>query len=317
VEEVCNYVDALAFARSEMVDPGGQLIGTELLCATHARLMRGVRGADKEPGAVRTEQNWLGGATPGLALFIPPPPEAVPDALAELEEWLRGDDPLPPLVRAGLAHAQFETIHPFLDGNGRIGRLLIALLVEHWDLLASPLLYLSLAFKQHQQEYYERLMRVRTDGDWEGWTGFFLTCVRTAAEDAVDAAERLFTLLERDRRAVVADPAVTVTAVRLFDRLPENPIVTLNTATDLLDTSKPTASRAIKMLAGAGVLEEITGRQRDRIYAYRAYLDVLARDTEPAPPGPGRSSPRSDAVRRASGRFGGTLPDLALGEGGS
>ncbi|MFO7958213.1 MAG: Fic/DOC family N-terminal domain-containing protein [Candidatus Brocadiia bacterium] len=299
VEEVCNYVEALDFARAELADPDGMGIGTELLCEAHARLMRGARGGDKEPGRVRTEQNWLGGATPGLAVYVPPPPDAVPSVLAELEEWLRGDDPLPPLVRAGLAHAQFETIHPFLDGNGRIGRLLVTLLVEHWGLLSSPLLYLSLAFRRHQREYYDRLMRVRTDGDWEGWTGFFLACVREAAEDGVDAAERLFGLLEEDRRAVVHDPAATVSAIRLFDALPEHPIVTLNSAAQTIEVSKPTAAKAIDILRDVGVLEEITGRQRDRIYAYRAYLDVLAEDTEPTGPPPGRG----DGLRRSDERL--------------
>ncbi len=308
VEEVCNYVDALEAARSALAASGGAAPGTDLLCEAHGRLMRGARGGDKEPGRVRTAQNWLGGATPGLAVYVPPPPEEVPGALAELEGWLRAEDPLPPLVRAGLAHAQFETIHPFLDGNGRIGRLLITLLVEHWRLLASPLLYLSLAFRRHQQEYYNRLMRVRTHGDWEGWTAFFLACVREAAEDGVQAAEQLFGLLERHRRAVVGDPSATVSAIRLFDILPEHPVVTLATACELIGVTRPTASKAIEMLRQAGVLVETTGRQRDRIYAYRDYLDVLAEDTEPAPR-PARGRVTAPGLRRATERFGRALRD--------
>jgi len=283
IEEVCNYVEALGFAREEMARPDGLPLGTRLLCAAHARLMRGVRGGSRRPGEVRSSYNWLGGATPGLAAFIPPPPAAVPDALGDLERWMHADDPLPPLVRAGLAHVQFETIHPFLDGNGRIGRLLVTLLVEHWGLLSSPLLYLSLAFMRRRAEYYDRLGAVRTEGDWEGWTAFFLDCVREAAEDGVDAARRLFSVLGRDRRAVVTGVSATVTSIRLFDLLPEHPIVTLPSATALLDTSKPTASKAIHVLGRAGVLHEITGRQRDRAYAYRAYLDVLAEDTDIGP----------------------------------
>ncbi len=279
VAEVCNYVDALAYARRELARPKGLPLSTRLLCRAHARLMRGARGAGRQPGRVRTSQNWVGGATPGLALFIPPPPDAVPDALSQLERWLHSDDPLPPLVRAGLAHVQFETIHPFLDGNGRIGRLLVALLVGQWDLLPLPLLYLSLAFRRRQQEYYGRLGAVRTDGDWEGWTAFFLDCVREAADDGVEAAQRLFAVLGRDRRSVVSSPAATVTAIRLYDLLPEHPVVTLNMATELLETSKPTAAKAINMLGEAGVLREITGRQRDRAYAYDAYLEILAEDT--------------------------------------
>ena len=280
VEDVCNYVDALAFVRTELARPKGLPLGTRLLRAAHARLMRGARGAGKQPGSLRTSQNWVGGATPGLAVFVPPPPDAVPDALSDLERWIHSDDPLPPLVRAGLAHVQFETIHPFLDGNGRIGRLLIALLVEHWGLLSSPLLYLSLAFRRRQQEYYRRLGVVRTDGDWEGWTAFFLDCVREAADDGVDAAQRIFAVLGRDRQSVVHSSAATVTAIRLLDLLPEHPIVTLSTATGLLDTSKPTAAKAIDVLSKAGVLQEITGRRRNRAYAYGGYLRVLAEDTE-------------------------------------
>jgi Fic family protein len=307
VEEVCNYVDALALARQRAARPDDEPVGAELLCAVHTRLMRGVRGAQREPGRIRARQNWLGGGTPALAAFVPPPPDAVAGALAQLGDWLGGEDPLPPLVRAGLAHVQFETIHPFLDGNGRIGRLLITLLVERWGLVPSPLLYLSLALKRHRAEYYDRLTRVRTEGDWEGWTAFFLACVREAADDGVQAAGRLFALLGRDRRTVVGHPAATLTAVRLLDRLPEHPIVTLSTATELLAASKPTAAKAIDMLAKAGVLQEVTGRRRDRVYAYRAYLDVLAEDTELPP---GQPASLDGALRAASERFGDALRRL-------
>jgi Fic family protein len=203
----------------------------------------------------------------------------VPDALAALEKWIHSDDPLPPLVRAGLAHVQFETIHPFLDGNGRIGRLLITLLVEHWKLLSAPLLYLSLSFKRHRQDYYSRLDAVRTDGDWEGWMSFFLECVRESADDAVRSAQRLFSLVGVDRRRVSEHKAATVTAVRLFDLLPEHPKITLARATRLLGATKPTTGKAIDALVQAEVLQEVTGKKRGRIYAYRAYLDVLAEDT--------------------------------------
>ena len=280
VEEVCNYVDALAFARTEIARPKGLPLSTRFLCEIHKRLMHGTRGADKQPGAVRTTQNWIGGSRPGNARFVPPPADAVPKTLADLERWIHGDDPLPPLIRAGVAHVQFETIHPFLDGNGRIGRLLVALLMEHWGILESPLLYLSLAFKRHRAEYYRSLLGVRTDGDWEGWTAFYLRCIRESAEDGVSAARRLFTLLSRDRRAVVNHKATTVTAIRLFDLLPEHPIVTLTRMMELLKTTKPTAGKAIDALCKAGILDETTGRQRDRIYAYGAYLKVLAEDTD-------------------------------------
>jgi len=279
VEEVCNYVEALSLARSEIAKPRGLPFCTRLLCAAHKRLMRGTRGAEKQPGAVRTSQNWIGGSRPGNARFVPPPYDVLPQALADLERWVHGEDPLPPLVRAGLAHVQFETIHPFLDGNGRIGRLLIALLVDHWELLKTPLLYLSLAFKRRRSDYYQRLLEVRTKGDWEGWTEFFLQCVRESAEDGIGAAKRLFDLLGRDRRIVANHEATTVSTVRLFDLLPEHPIVTLPLVIRVLKTTKPTAGKAIEALCRAGILHETTGRQRDRIYAYSSYLKVLTEDT--------------------------------------
>jgi len=280
VEEVCNYVEALAFARSELARPKGLPLCTRLLCKIHEHLMRGVRGADKQPGTIRRSQNWIGASRPGTAHFFPPPSEAVPELLAAMERWIHGKDSLPPLVRAGLVHVQFETIHPFLDGNGRIGRLLITLLLEHWGLLTSPLLYLSLAFKRHRQEYYRRLSEVRTAGDWEGWTAFFLSCVQESADNAVDTARRIFTLMGKDRQTVAHHISATVCAIRLLDQLVEHPLVTMPMAMKLLKTTKPTASKAIDTLCQAGVLHEITGKRRDRIYAYQAYLKMLAEDTE-------------------------------------
>jgi Fic family protein len=279
VGDVCNYVEALSFARAEMAKPKGLPLCTRLLCAAHKRLMRGSRGADKLPGAIRSSQNWIGGSRPGNARFVPPPAEVIPEILSNLERWVHGSDPLPPLVRAGLAHVQFETIHPFLDGNGRIGRLLIALLIEHWGILDSPLLYLSLAFKRHRADYYQRLLDVRTQGDWKGWTEFYLRCVQESAKDGVNAAKRLFIHLSRDRHALTQHKAATVTAVRLFDLLPEHPIITLPRAMALLKTTKPTANKAIGALCRSGVLIETTGKQRDRVYAYDAYLKVLTEDT--------------------------------------
>lgn len=280
VREVCNYVDAATYARKQIASPKGLPLSIRLLCAAHHRLMRGVRGADKQPGELRTSQNWIGGARPGNARFVPPPADAVPALLSDLEQWIHGADPLPPLVRAGLAHVQFETIHPFLDGNGRIGRLLISLLVEHWGLLPSPLLYLSLAFKRHQDEYYHRLSAVRTEGDWEGWTAYFLECVREAAHDGVHCAQRLFSLLSKDRRRLLDASIATVPAIRLFDALPSHPIVTLVGVIKLLQTTKPTASKAIARLRETKILRETTGMQRDRVYAYQAYLDLLTSDTK-------------------------------------
>jgi Fic family protein len=275
VRDVCNYVDALTFARKEISSAKGLPLSTRLLCEAHKRLMRGVRGADKKPGEVRRSQNWIGGTRPGNARFVPPPPEVVPELLAQLEKWFHSEDALPPLVKAGLAHVQFETIHPFLDGNGRIGRLLITLLLEHWDVLEYPLLYLSLALKRRQSEYYARLGAVREGGDWEGWTTFFLECVRDAADDGVRAARKLFALLGEDRARLIGQAAVTVPGIRLLDLLPSNPVVSLALAVELLGVSKPTAIKAIEVLEQTGILQETSGKRRDRVYAYQKYLDVL------------------------------------------
>lgn len=280
VQEVCNYVDALTYARKELRRPRGLPLCTRLLCEAHKRLMKGVRGANKQPGEIRRSQNWIGGTRPGNARFVPPPADVVPDAMAALDKWMHADDPLPPLVRAGLAHVQFETIHPFLDGNGRMGRLLISLLLEHWKLLPSPLLYLSLALKRRQPEYYQRLSQVRTTGDWEGWLTFFLASVCEAADDGVQAAQRLFGLLERDRQKLTQHRSATVPAIRLLDLLPVHPIVVLPQVMKLLDTTTPTAAKAINILCTAGILHETTGKLRDRVYAYHDYLQVLTMDTQ-------------------------------------
>ena len=280
VREVCNYVDALAHTRARIADPKGLPLSIRLLCEAHRILMAGVRGEYMQPGEIRRSQNWIGGRRPGNARFVPPPPEEVPGALGALERWLHQDSDLPPLVRAGLAHVQFETIHPFLDGNGRIGRFLIALLVDHWGLLDLPLLYLSLAFKRNQPEYYARLAAVRSAGDWEGWTQFFLECVREAADDGVRVARKLHTLVGRDRGRVLAHERSTVTAIRLIERLPSRPVVTVAAASDLLGLTAPPTRKAVGLLESLGVLREITGKRRGRAYSYDEYLRILT-DDEP------------------------------------
>jgi Fic family protein len=252
-----------------------------LLNETHRRLLRGVRGAEKLPGEVRRSQNWIGGTRPGNAAYVPPPPRALGDALAAFESYIHAQGgTLPPLVRAGLLHAQFETIHPYLDGNGRIGRLLVTLLLEHWKLLTRPLLYLSLFFKRHREEYYRRLNAVRVEGDWESWVDFFLDGATTIADEAVTSARELFALVSEDRGRVLRNAGTSVTAVRLFELLPRHPILSVAFAMKKLGTSKPTASRAVDVLSTAGVLVESTGRRRDRSWAYQRYLDLLRVGTE-------------------------------------
>lgn len=280
VEEVCNYLDALSFARGQIADPTGLPLSMRLLNETHRRLMRGVRGATKQPGEIRWSQNWIGGSRPGNAMYVPPPPSLLADLLSAFEKYIHHDDGLPPLVRAGLLHVQFETIHPYLDGNGRIGRLLVTLLLEHWKLMTKPLLYLSLFLKRHRSEYYRRLNAVRIEGEWEPWLDFFLDGVATISEEATASARDLFALVAADRERVLAHEAASVAAVRLFEALPRHPIVTIGSTMKLLDASKPTATRAVEMLVEATILKESTGRKRDRAFGYHRYLELLRDGTE-------------------------------------
>jgi Fic family protein len=280
VQELCNYLDALTYARKQLHRKDGLPLSVRLLNETHRRLMKGVRGADKEPGEIRRSQNWIGGNRPGNAAYVPPPPHEVPRLLGDLEKYLHAEDSLPPLVRAGLAHVQFETIHPYLDGNGRLGRLLVTLVLEESKLLSQPLLYLSLFFKRRREDYYRALNRVRTEGDWEGWTAFFLEGVATIAEEAVQSAREIFALVGRDRRRVLAAGKASVVASRLFEELPRHPIVTITGIVEFLKTTKPTAAKAIALLEEVGVLAETTGRKRDRTFSYAKYLDQLRVGTE-------------------------------------
>jgi Fic family protein len=280
VEEVCNYLDALAWARRELARPKGLPLSMRLLHGVHHRLMKGVRGASRQPGEVRRSQNWVGGTRPSNAAYVPPPPEEVPRLLGELERYIHSDDPLPPLVRAGLVHVQFESIHPYLDGNGRVGRLLIALLLEHWKLLNVPLLYLSLHFKRRRPDYYRLLNEVRRAGDWEGWSRFFLEGVAVIAEESATTARDLYRLVTHDRDRVLTAKGSSLTAVRLLELLPRRPVVTIPGIVKTLDTTKPTATKSIELLEDLGILQEMTGRKRDRTYRYARYLERLRAGTE-------------------------------------
>jgi Fic family protein len=280
VQEVRNHLDALTYARKQIGQKGGLPLSIRLLNQTHRRLMKGVRGAEKQPGKVRRSQNWIGGTRPGNAAYVPPPAQALPELLGALEHYIHGADSLPPLVRVGLVHAHFESIHPYLDGNGRIGRLLITLLLEHWKLLSKPLLYLSLFFKRRRGDYYRLLSGVHADGDWEAWTAFFLEGVATSAEEARLAANDLFRLMARDHRRVLHSKGVSVSTLRLFDHLHRHPIVTLASVVKLLATTKPTAASAVAHLEKLGILQETTGRRRDRVFTYAAYLKQLRAGTE-------------------------------------
>lgn len=280
VGDVCNYLDAVTYARAQMQDKGGLPLSMRLLNEAHRLLTQGARGSAKLPGEIRRSQNWIGGTRPGNARFVPPPPQILGELLSDFENYIHAEDELPLLIRAGLLHAQFETIHPYLDGNGRIGRLLVALLLEHWKLLSQPLLYLSLFIKRNREEYYRLLNAVRTEGDWEAWIVYFLDGVATIADEAVDTARELFAMVGADRTRVLSAKPSTVMALRLFEQLPHNPIVTVARARELLGTTKPTATNAIIALVNAGVLVESSGRKRNRSFHYAAYLDRLRAGTE-------------------------------------
>ncbi|RKZ11582.1 Fic family protein, partial [bacterium] len=274
------YLEAVKYARNQLRRDKGLPLSVRLFNGTHKRLMTGTRGQNKQPGKVRRSQNWIGGTRPGNARFVPPPPHRITDLLGDLENYLNSEGILPPLIRAGLAHAQFETIHPYLDGNGRLGRLLIALCIEEWGLLTEPLLYLSLFFKRHRDEYYTRLSAIRTGGDWEGWLAYFLEGVAVVSEESVGMIRSLFDVLTRDRSHYLESGNVTVVGARLFENLPRNPLVTVKSVVKICRTSSPTAAKAIDSLCTVGILEETSGRSRDRVYAYREYLDLLRQGTE-------------------------------------
>ena len=278
VEEVTNYLRAFRWVQGQLRDPQGLPISVRLLCEAHRLLLAGARGAGKQPGELRRSQNWIGGTRPGNAAFVPPPPQQVADLLTDLERFIHASDAdLPPLVRVALIHAQFETIHPFLDGNGRIGRLLIAALMEHWGLLREPLMYLSGYLKQHQAEYYRRLSAIRSDGDWEGWVSFFLEGVAAASAEAERSIIDVASLITADRKRLLESSKAGPISYRLFELLPMMPRFSVEHVRQRLDTTFPTASAAVKLLEDLGILTELTGQKKNRVYSYQAYVGLLSR----------------------------------------
>lgn len=280
VVEVCNYVAALQHGVERM--RGGFPISSRLIREIHALLLRSGRGATKDPGRFRRSQNWLGGTRPGTAVFVPPPHRLVPACMTDLERFIhRRGDGLATLVRAGLTHVQFETIHPFLDGNGRVGRILITLMLCDGGLLDAPLLYLSLFFKEHRSRYYELLGRVRETGDWEAWLAFFLEGVRDTAQGALAAERRLAKTSARHRQQLETVGRKAGSARRVLEAFGSRPLLTIGKAAELTGLSFPTASSAMDVLQELSIVREITGRQRDRIYAYDDFIDILNEGTEP------------------------------------
>jgi Fic family protein len=280
---VSNYVAALDHGLARL--RGGFPLSNRLVREIHGVLLSRGRGSDKTPGEFRRSQNWIGGTRPGNAAFVPPPHQEVPACMAALERFLQAeDDGVPALVRAGLAHLQFETIHPFLDGNGRVGRLLITLFLCDAGLLREPLLYLSLFFKQRRATYYELLGGVRRDGDWEAWLAFFLQGVREAAQGAVATAERLSAMFGADRTRIEARGRRAGSALRVHEAMKARPIGSMTGLCETTGLSYPTVSSAMALLVELGVARELTGRRRNRLFVYDRYLAALSEGTE-MPPG--------------------------------
>ena len=280
VVEVSNYVAALEHGLNRL--RGRFPLSNRLLREIHGVLLSRRRGSSKAPGEFRRSQNWVGGSRPGNASFVPPPHTLVPDCMAALERFLHAtDDGLPALVRAGLAHVQFETVHPFLDGNGRLGRLLITLLLCHAGILREPLLYLSLFFKQHRTAYYDLLDAVRRTGDWESWLAFFIEGVRTTAEGAVATSRRLTNLFASHRTALQRSAGRRAgSALRVHDALKAKPILSLSGVRALTALSFPTASSSMQLLVEQGIVRELTGRPRNRRFLYDRYLAILNEGTD-------------------------------------
>lgn len=280
VEEVSTYVAALTHGLERI--RGGFPLSLRLLREMHAILLSSGRGSTKQPGEFRRSQNWIGGTRPGNALFVPPPPDHVLDLMSRLEAFLHETGSgLPPLIKAGLAHVQFETIHPFLDGNGRLGRLLITLYLCEQEILDEPLLYLSLYLKTHRATYYALLQEVREQGRWESWLEFFLTGVRDVARQAHEAARAISGIFAEDAARIAGLGRSAPAAQALHGVLQKRPLLTIGTAAELSGVTFPTATAALERLQALGIVEEITGRARGRVFVYRKYLDLMDAGTEP------------------------------------
>lgn len=279
VVEVSNYVAALERGMKRLQEDFP--LSNRLIREMHEVLLSRGRGSGKQPGEFRRSQNWLGGTRPGNALFVPPPPHEVENCMAALERFIHDPSSYPVLIKAALAHVQFETIHPFLDGNGRIGRLLIAFMLHHSGVLSRPMLYLSLYFKHHRSEYYRLLDEVRHSGNWEAWLDFFLEGVEQTANNAVQTAQRLLDLFREDVDKLQNLGRQTPTVLQVFNVLRERPLLSVNEVSKRTGLSFPAANKALNTLDVLGIIQEITGQRRNRIFTYQAYLNILNEGSEP------------------------------------
>lgn len=280
VEQVSNYVGALFHGVERMRH--SLPLSLRLLREMHARLLQRGRGSEKQPGEFRTSQNWIGWTRPGNAIYVPPPPAEMLECLYALERFLHAEQPgVPPLIRAGMAHVQFESIHPFLDGNGRLGRQLITLMLCSQGVIHEPILYLSLFFKQNRDRYYELLQAVRVDGDWEGWLAFYLEGIASTAENAYSTARRLVALFEADRKRLETHRRSSSTLLRIHELLRQRPIWQAPKLAKAMDLSGPGVRKQIATMIEEEVLCEISGKERYQVYCYQRYLDILNEGTEP------------------------------------
>jgi Fic family protein len=278
VTEVSSYVAAMNYGLARLKEFP---LSLRLIREIHAELMNNARGGHRQPGEFRTSQNWIGGARPGLAAFVPPPPERLMECLDPFEKFLHDDRiKLPVLVKAALAHVQFETIHPFLDGNGRLGRLLITFILCANGVLREPLLYLSLYFKANRQTYYSLLQSVRETGDWESWVEFFLTGVIETSNQAAETARAIIGLFERDRKTMEASGKTTASVLSLHTYLQRQPVCTASSIRNAIGASHPTVMRSLTALDDLGIIREVTGKERRRVFVYQEYLDILNRGAE-------------------------------------
>lgn len=281
IREVSNYVDAMMYGLERLEDLP---LSLRLIREMHARLLQRGRGGTKDPGEFRRSQNWIGGTRPGNALYVPPPVTELDNCLGAFERFMHDDQSrLPALIKAGLLHVQFETIHPFLDGNGRIGRLLVTLYLCVNGVLQKPLLYLSLFLKTHRADYYRLLQEVREHGQWEAWLDFFLAGVADTANQAFDAATRIVDLFKEDRERISAQSDRAGSSLRIHELFQQHPFLTANQLVEYTGLSAPTVNAALADLQRFGILEEITGRKRGRVFSYRAYLTILSEGTDPLP----------------------------------
>lgn len=283
IREVSNYVDAMMYGLERLEELP---LSLRLIREMHARLLQSGRGGTKSPGEFRRTQNWIGGSRPGNALYVPPPVTELDACLDALERFIHEDgSQLPALIKAGLLHVQFETIHPFLDGNGRIGRLLVTLYLCVNGVLRKPLLYLSLYLKTHRADYYRLLQEVRENGNWEAWLDFFLAGVAETANQAFEAATRIVDLFKEDRERITNESDRAGSTLRIHDLFQQNPFLTSNQLVQKTGLSAPTVNAALADLEKMGVVEEITGRKRGRVFSYQRYLAILSEGTDPLPVG--------------------------------